>query len=143
MKNAEWCIRNNIRFKDLCGGPTCVGLYEESIGYYDGVVFHQLYHGPHLGEDTAESVLVWLDLEHREEVLNSTEKQYLAAIIKPFRHKVQFIKKTNDGFGRRYCGIVIKFTDPTDDIYLPRFRADSMYKGMKMYRNYRLEELGL
>ena len=144
MKNAEWCIKNNIRFKDLCCGPTCVGQQEDQIGYYNGFAFHVLYRGKRLGLSITESILIWLDMEHKEEeVLDSTERLYLASIIKPFRRKVRFIMKTSNGYGLRYRGIVIGFADPNDDIYLPRFRADTMYKGMQLYRKYKLEELGL
>ena len=143
MKNAEWCIKNNIYFKDLCCGPTCVGQQEDQIGYYNGFAFRVLYRGKRLGLSFAESILTWLDMEHNEEVLDSTERLYLASIIRPFRSRVRFIMKTNDGRGLGHCGIVIGFADPNDDIYLPRFRVDAMYKGMKMYRKYKLEELGL
>ena len=143
MKNAEWCIKNNIRLKDLCLGPTYCGPQKDQIGYYSSIAFHELYRGKRLGKSAAESILTWLDMEHNEEVLDSTEKLYLAAIIKPFRRKVRFIMKTLDGCGLGHCCIVIGFTDPNDDIYLPRFRVDSMYKGMQWYRKYKLEELGL
>ena len=143
MKNAEWCIKNNIRFKDLCCGPTCVGQQEDQIGYYNGFAFHVLYRGKRLGRSSAESILTWLDMEHNEEVLDSTERLYLASIIRPFRSRVRFVMKTNNGYGLRYRGIVIGCADPNDDIYLPRFRGDTMYKGMQLYRKYKLEELGL
>lgn len=144
MKNIEWCIKQNICFNNLCGGPTYLGEPQlQTIGYYSGIAFHELYRGKPLGDSIAESIIKWLDMEHEGEVLTSTEGLYLASLVKPFRDRVQFIKKTNDGCGRGYCLIVIRFPDPTDDIYLPRFRASDMYKGMKMYRNYKLEELGL
>ena len=145
MKNAEWCIKNNIRFKDLCLGPTLRDPQEDQIGYYNGatITFHELYRGKRLGKSAAESILTWLDMEHNEEVLDSTERLYLASIIKPFRRKVRFIMKTMNGCGLGHCCIVIGFADPNDDIYLPRFRVDSMYKGMQWYRKYKLEELGL
>ena len=145
MKNAEWCIKNNIRFKNLCFGPSLLGPQEDQIGYYDGttITFHELYRGKRLGRSAAEGILIWLDMEHDEEVLDSTEKLYLASIIKPFRRRVRFIMKTSNGYGLKYRGIVIGFADPNDDIYLPRFRADTMYKGMQLYRKYKLEELGL
>lgn len=143
MKNAEWCIKNNILFTDICCGPTCLGLFSDSFGYYDGIAFHELYSGPHLGESLAESILVWLGLEHEEDVLTNTEKLFLSSLVKPFKDRVQFILKTTDGCPRGHCGITIDFDDPTDNIYLPRFRASDMYKGMEMYKRYRLEELGL
>ena len=92
MKNAEWCIKNNIHFKDLCCGPTCLGSQGDQIGYYNGFAFHVLYRGKRLGLSFAESILTWLDMEHKEEeVLDSTEKLYLASIIRPFRRRVALL----------------------------------------------------
>lgn len=83
MKNAEWCIKNNIHFKDLCLGPTLRDPQEDQIGYYNGttITFHELYRGKRLGKSAAESILTWLDMEHNEKVLDSTERLYLASII--------------------------------------------------------------
>lgn len=77
------------------------------------------------------------------QILDDAEKRYLKGVIRPFRDRVQYITKTNNGCSRGYCGIRIGFTNPSDDIYLPCFLASTMYKGMKLYKNYTLEELGL
>ena len=97
MKNAEWCIKNNIRLKNLCFGPTYCGPQEDQIGYYNGatITFHELYRGKRLGESAAESILTWLDMEHKEPILNSAERKYLAAVVKPFRNRVESICKAN------------------------------------------------
>lgn len=79
--------------------------------------------------------------ERKEEILDETEKRYLANMIKPFRHKIKFIEKRikfNDS-SACYLKIVLE----NDSISLPYFKIDSMYKGMESNREYSLKELGL
>ena len=77
MKNAEWCIKNNIRLKDLCLGPTYYGPQEDQIGYYSSIAFHELYRGKRLGKSAAESILTWLDMEHDERVLEVVHAHWI------------------------------------------------------------------
>lgn len=78
------------------------------------------------------------------DILNKEEKEYLSAVIKPFRDRVDYIEKavlpnTNEkfikiGYSEGKIGYSMSFP------YLPN---DEMYKGMKGNRPYKLEELGL
>lgn len=79
--------------------------------------------------------------ERKEEILDETEKRYLANMIKPFRHKIKFIEKRIkfDDSSSCYLKIVLN----NDVISLPYFKIDSMYKGMESNREYSLKELGL
>ena len=79
------------------------------------------------------------DLELVKEVLDEKEKEYLNNIIKPFRDKVTFIQKCGNKF-KEFISIGIK--DDTN-IALPYFEIDTMYKGMKIYKEYTLTELEL
>ena len=76
--------------------------------------------------------------KRKEEILDETEKRYLANIIKPFRKKVRYIIKYEDTF-REYIAIVLK----NEHISLPFFPKSTMYKGMKEDKEYTLKELGL
>lgn len=78
-----------------------------------------------------------------DEILDSTEKKYLAAVITPFRNKVEYITKVDTDIGRQH--ISIKYNDGLDFewINLPDFKLATMYVGMKSNKDYTLEELGL
>ena len=72
-------------------------------------------------------------------ILDDKEKEYLSAVIKPFRDKVISISKKSANYGE-FIDIVI---DDEEDIYLPYFKSGKMYQGMRVNREYTLEELGL
>ena len=83
-------------------------------------------------------------------ILNEKEKDYLSAVIKPFKDKVRAIVKYNDVDYDNYSFIVIivKQSIEGDDITnegisLPVFKKGTMYNGMEIYKDYTLEELGL
>lgn len=80
--------------------------------------------------------------ERKEEILDKTEKKYLAGVIRPFRDKVKSIVKYNNTSrsGKEY--LKIQIIDDTG-INFPDFKKDFMYKGMETDRKYTLEELGL
>ena len=78
--------------------------------------------------------------ERKEEILDETEKKYLANVIKPFRHKIKSIMKRSEYGSLCYIKICIKNGDAA---YFPCFKENSMYKGMEPNREYTLKELGL
>lgn len=78
--------------------------------------------------------------ERKEEVLDETERKYLADVIRPFRDKVKYIYKGQEWNNIKEF-IHIKLKEDTLD--LPYFKKGTMYKGMEIHRNYTLEELGL
>ena len=85
--------------------------------------------------------LEWLNQEYKNPILDDVEKEYLSAVIKPFRKKISYIRKRKDlTKGKKY--IQIELCDG-DTMYFPYLSNDEMYKGMKLDRNYTLEELGL
>ena len=78
-------------------------------------------------------------------ILTSKEREYLSAVIKPFRDRILNIYKF-DLFG--YEGIGIDLNFPKDENYkdamtLPSFEKGTMYKGMELGKEYILEELEL
>lgn len=83
----------------------------------------------------------WLLEEYKEPILDDIEKEYLSAVIKPFKNRVKSINKVV--YHNDLAFIRLTF-DENDYVYLPHFRLKSgMYKGMKNNKNYTLEELGL
>lgn len=142
MTNAEWCIKNGIKFRKV-GSRPCFGSEYESIGYYDiNGHFHECYKGKRLGSYELESILTWLDMEHKEPILDEAERKYLSAVIRPFRDEIHEIAKHNVTNGK-YQWIDFIGKDEYAGFYLPNFKAGTMYKGMEVGRKYTLEELGL
>ena len=80
--------------------------------------------------------------ERKEEILDETEKRYLASVIRPFRNKVKNIVKNGDPFmrGKEFLRIELENDDYAD---FPYFEKGTMYKGMKEDKKYTLKELGL
>lgn len=78
--------------------------------------------------------------ERKEEVLDETERKYLADVIRPFRDKVKYIYKGQEWSSiKEFIHIELK----EDALDLPYFKKGTMYKGMEIDRNYKLEELNL
>lgn len=80
--------------------------------------------------------------EEKKEILDEVEKEYLRAVIKPFRERVKGILKfpSLEYFGKEYICIKVFDNNP---IYLPCFKKNTMYKGMGNCEEYTLQELGL
>lgn len=80
-----------------------------------------------------------LQSEEDKSILDKEEKEYLSAVIKPFRDKVEHIRKKY--FGKdEYIEIKLIGNNSGG---LPDFEKNTMYKGMERDRKYTLKELGL
>ena len=89
----------------------------------------------------ASNPFIWLCEDYKEPILDDVEREYLSAVIKPFRKKISCIRKNKDPRkGKNY--IKIEFCDG-DSMFFPNLSNDEMYKGMKLDIKYTLEELGL
>ena len=64
----------------------------------------------------------------------------LSAVIKPFKYKINSIKKITHGVECEYITLDIKNDGPMD---FPYFKLNTMYKGMKRNKEYSLKDLGL
>ena len=82
----------------------------------------------------------WLEEEYKQPILDDVEKVYLSAVIKPFRKDIKYIVKRK--FVRDSEYIVICFQN-NESLPFPTFKAASMYNGMKLCKEYSLEDLGL
>ena len=79
----------------------------------------------------------WLEEEYVPNILTDKEKAYLSAVIKPFRERIECVKKIV--FKRAFIKIFLE----DEAVALPYFAKDIMYTGMEEGREYTLEELGL
>ena len=79
--------------------------------------------------------------EAKSDILDEAEKRYLRGVIRPFKDKVEYVKKFKDS-SKNLEFITISFKDDAD-LDFPYFEEDTMYKGMKSRKEYTLEELGL
>lgn len=76
--------------------------------------------------------------EAPKEILEKEEKEYLEAVIRPFKDRVSFIAKRG-GIKMQYIQIAL-FNDLLE---LPSFENNKYYKGMELDKEYTLKELGL
>lgn len=138
MKNAEWIIKTGHNFKqlrliqhnELANRTYTVMLCDEPIAELNDK------------KEPLDVFRKWLDSEHKDPILDDTERAYLSAVIKPFRDEIHEIAKHNVTNGK-YQWIDFIGKDEYAGFYLPNFKAGTMYKGMEVGRKYTLEELGL
>lgn len=93
------------------------------------------------GQTYADDILDWMAKPFKGPILNDTEREYLAAVIKPFRKEIASISKFQTwDESSQYIYIEMKDSHIAT---LPVFPKGTMYKGMKDGRHYSLKELGL
>ena len=77
-------------------------------------------------------------------ILDDVEKEYLSAVIKPFRDKVISIAKFyEESIDNNFIEIEVNQSYCNEYIDLPYFKKGTMYKGMILDKGYTVEELGL
>lgn len=79
-------------------------------------------------------------------ILPESERKYLADVIRPFRDKLKVtIEKFRQDDGDEFISINVRNDDDTyyHDIDLAPFAPKEMYRGMELYKEYSLEDLGL
>lgn len=97
-----------------------------------------------IGGCATDEILEWMSLPYKEPILNDKEREYLSAVIKPFRDEVKFIELPSyDRPNLTYTCIRMYDNCGNKIVRLPIFKRGTMYKGMKLDKNYTLEELGL
>ena len=92
-----------------------------------------------LSDDFTGNIKVKNGFIVEKEILDKTEKEYLSMVLKPFRNRVESITKT--GLYGGIAFIMVKLNN--DYLSFPSFEEKAMYKGMKTFRSYTLEELDL
>lgn len=87
----------------------------------------------------ASTPFKWLCEEYKEPILDDVEKDYLSAVIKPFRKRIKYIEIRKIG-SRLFVHIELY---GGDCMSFPSFKENTMYKGMEPRKHYSLDELGL
>ena len=77
-------------------------------------------------------------------ILTEKEKEYLSAVIKPFKNKVNYIVKQQGFKDDRKLSVefIIIYVDD-EKIILPSYDKGTLYKDMKLAEKYTVEDLGL
>ena len=91
-------------------------------------------------------ILDWLCEEYQ--ILDKKEKEYLSAVIKPFRDRKVCLCKLEDNYTNDQFEMICINVKQLDDkryghFLLPFFKKSTMYKGMELNKKYTLKELGL
>ena len=84
-----------------------------------------------------------IEKEDKKEILDEVEKEYLRAVIKPFRKRIKKIVKYFVCFDSGHYDFIDIYLISGEEITLPCFEQNTMYKGMISGKEYTLEELGL
>ena len=131
----------------IADDDTCI-LKGESYNYWFKFAFlekvntfYKTFPNNYSGKLTIEKGQV-IEKEDKREILDEVEKEYLRAVIKPFRKKIDYISKNINMLGYNksefiYIGL------RGDSMTFPNFKKNTMYKGMMSGKKYTLEELGL
>ena len=83
---------------------------------------------------------VKIKIEIEKSILDDNEKEILERIIRPFRNRIISIQKRN--WNMQYeCSHFSVIGKPTSAFIV--FANETLYKDMKLYRKYTLQELGL
>ena len=72
-------------------------------------------------------------------ILDDEEKEYLNAVMRPFKNRISNIVKRNFDSEKSYIVIHIN----SESFYFPYFKKGTMYEGMEADKQYTLKELGL
>ena len=87
-----------------------------------------------------KNVKAKLIIEIKDPILDEEEKKYLSGVIRPFRDRIEYIKKLNEHYiGDEY--ILIKTNSNVTP--LPYFKKGTMYKNLELNKEYSLKDLDL
>ena len=139
----KWIARD--RDGELCiyeEKPRKEGNYWDFDGYGRPSYFNHLF-----------SAIKWEDKEptrisdiYNPPVLDDAEREYLKTVLKPFRGAVKYVEKVSasvfdeDNRSKEY--VFVAFYDGGLFAF-PNFDAGSMYTGMELNKEYKLDELGI
>lgn len=141
LKDGDYCIFKNKERAIKFGGYVIMNRGTMSLREYSKKLEHNY-------DSNYDIVRIDRPVEYKtiyknDEILDSTEKKYLATVIAPFRDKIKNITKIDRDIGKQYISICYDDGLYIEDINLPDFKSGTMYVGMKSNKVYALEELGL
>ena len=118
-------------------------ILNAEIGNITCCVYDDILHLDCIGNcvECKKNVMEWLLEETKEPILDDVEKEYLSAVIKPFRKMIAYIVKAQDFDDGKQCIRII--LQNGDGMHFPYLDDDAMYKGMEVNKEYSLEELDL
>lgn len=90
---------------------------------------------------TTEKMIDWLASEYVEPVLNKKEMMYLTGVMNPFIKHVEYVIKKEIYQDYEYICIMLKGVEAPFN--LPAFRKGKMYVGMKLGKQYSVDDLGI
>ena len=98
-------------------------------------------------EECHKKCLEWMYSEYKEEILSDDEKEIvkeMCDVIHKFGFEVNYVYKSECRNGDCFIWITFKniVTGSLELMDSPYFNND-MFKGMKLYKEYKLEELGI
>ena len=101
-----------------------------------------------MAENKMKEVAELLGVEIDKPILSDSEKDYLENVLKPFKDRILFAKKTtvydtNSDYEYVYFKVVTPDNEDYNYLVLPYFIKGTMYKEMKHGEQYSLEKLGL
>ena len=141
MKNKEKYNLGTLKTDSAsCGGRIKrMMVYEETSSGIKNL-FEKQYKPPVYPYELLVDFANWLEEEYKPKILDEKEKEYLSAVIKPFRDRVKYITKYIYPTKEEHLLIVMH---NGERMSFPTFKKETMYKGMKVYQEYTLEDLGL
>ena len=77
-----------------------------------------------------------------KQILTEKEKEYLLAVIKPFKNKVNYIVKQQGLKDKLSVEFIIIYVDD-EKLIVPSYDKGMLYKDMKLMEKYTVEDLGL
>lgn len=151
---------------DIHGRNTCYCLHEGMLGdlkffkenkykvvWFDDVKmpfkYYYIKNSKCVGCGDIPLPLTYASLDEYEcaPILDKEEKRYLEAVLRPFKDSVRYIEVCglNVNYGYLRIFLMDKYnTNTCDDVLVfPNFKLRTMYCGMKLDKEYTLDELGL
>lgn len=91
---------------------------------------------------TYDKLMQWLLSEYKEPILDEVEREYLSAVCRPY--KVEHILKAGIINNKVWLSVgVSSITIGIEELKLPLFEKNTMYKGMEVGKYYTPQELGI
>ena len=86
----------------------------------------------------------WLLSEYKEPILDEVEREYLSAFCRPYE-VVSISKKISFDASIEWIAILVESSSNNgiESVYLPCFKSETMYEGMKVKKAYTPQELGI
>ena len=86
----------------------------------------------------------WLLSEYKEPILDEVEREYLSAVCRPYE-VVSISKKISFDASIEWIAILVESSSNNgiESVYLPCFKSETMYEGMKVKKAYTPQELGI